>query len=260
VRQVTIADPREAEEPGSVLDRESSTPLWIQLRALLRARIDANAYGPDDQLPSESELCERYGVSRAVVREALGDLVAQRLVYKIKGKGAFVAPRKLDEDFVGSVMSFSGEMTQRGRVVTTRVLEQVLEPASARIAASLRLAADEPVLRLRRLRAVDGRQRLLVTSTLPGRLVPGLERANLENLSLYDTIRRRYGLDIARAERWIEPVLPTREEAALMELSATTPLLRIESISWTGDGTPIEHYDGLYLTEGSRLHVLSRRT
>ncbi len=242
------------------LDRASRTPLWIQLRTLLRAEIESAVYGPDDQLPSEAQLQERFGVSRAVVREALGDLVAQRFVYRIKGKGAFVAPRKLDEDFVGSVMSFSGEMSQRGRVVTTLVLEQVAEVPSARVAASLRQAPSDIVVRLRRLRAVDGRQRLLVTSTLPGRLVPGLERANLDNVSLYDTIRRRYGLDIAYAERWIEPVLPTREEAALMEVAPTTPLLRIESISWTADGRAIEHYDALYLTEGSRLHVTSRRS
>lgn len=244
---------------GRRLDRSSSTPLWIQLRTVLRAEIDSAGYGPDQQLPSEAELRARFGVSRAVVREALGDLVAQRLVYKIKGKGAFVAPRRHDEDFVGSVMSFSGEMSQHGRVVTTQVLEQVVEVPGPRIAASLRLSPDDTVLRLRRLRAVDGRQRLLVTSTLPSRLVPGLERANLENMSLYDTIRRRYGLDIARAERWIEPVLATREESALMEVTSTTPLLRIESVSWIADGTPIEHYDGLYLTDGSRLHVMSRR-
>ena len=190
----------------------------------------------------------------------LGDLVALRLVYKIKGKGAFVAPRKVDEDFVGSVMSFSGEMSQRGRTVATQVLSVAVESPSPRIRTSLRLGPEETVVRLRRLRAVDGRQRLLVTSTLPSRLVPGLERINLENASLYDTIRRRYGLDIARAERWIEPVLPTHEEAALMEIPGLTPLLRIESVSWTATGSPIEHYDGLYLTEGSRLHVLSRRS
>ncbi len=228
-----------ADGPVPSLDRDSDTPLWVQLRTFLRAAIDSAAYGPDDRLPSESELRERFGISRAVVREALGDLVAQRLVYRIKGKGAFVAPRKLDEDFVGSVMSFSGEMSQRGRVVTTQVLEQVVEEPTPRIASSLRLGPGEAVLRVRRLRAVDGRQRLLVTSTLPSHLVPGLERANLENKSLYDTIRRRYGLDIARAERWIEPALPTQEEEALMEVTAMTPLLLIESVSWTGDGTPI---------------------
>lgn len=244
---------------AQVLDRDSGTPLWVQLRTLLRAQIESSQLRPDDQLPSESELREAYRVSRAVVREALGDLVAQRLVYKIKGKGAFVAPRKLDEDFVGSIMSFSGEMSLKGRSVTTRVLEQVVEDASPRIVAALRLSPGEAAFRVRRLRAVDGRQRLLVTSTIPSRLVPGLERSSLENASLYDTIRRRYGLDIARAERWIEPVLPTREEADLMEVPATTPLLHIESVSWGADGTPIEHYDGLYLTEGSRLHVIGRR-
>ena len=243
-----------------LLDRASGTPLWVQLRTQLRAAIDRGEYGPDAQLPSESEFQERFGVSRAVVGAGGAPPAPPRLVYKIKGKGAFVAPRKVDEDFVGSVMSFSGEMSQRGRTVATQVLSVAVESPSPRIRTSLRLGPEETVVRLRRLRAVDGRQRLLVTSTLPSRLVPGLERINLENASLYDTIRRRYGLDIARAERWIEPVLPTHEEAALMEIPGLTPLLRIESVSWTATGSPIEHYDGLYLTEGSRLHVLSRRS
>lgn len=241
---------------AEILDRTSPLPLWVQLKTIIRDHIERGEFQPDVQLPSETELCARYSISRAVVREALGDLVAERLVYKIKGKGAFVAAPSPAEDFVSTTMSFSREMSLKGRHVTTRVLEQELDAPTAREAHRLILGAHESVVRLRRIRAVDGRQRLLVTSVLPARLVPGLERLNLENASLYDTIRRRYGIRLVRAERWIEATLPSAEEAALLEVSDSTPLLAIESVSFLADGTPAESYSGIYLTLDSRIHLI----
>src|SRR4030095_12768320 len=93
-----------------VVDRRADTPLWLQLRLHLKRQIEDGALSPGEQLPSEAELCERFNVSRTVVREALGQLVIDGRIYKIKGKGAFVSERKSDEEFVGTTMGFWEEM------------------------------------------------------------------------------------------------------------------------------------------------------
>ena len=239
------------------LDRGAAIPLWVQLKAVLRRRIESGELPADAMLPSEAVLCAQFGVSRTVVREALADLVAERLIYKIKGKGALVAARGVEEDFVGTTISFSMEMSLKGRNVTTRILGQEVAAAAQPEARHLRIPVGDPVVRITRLRAVDGQQRLLVTSVLPSRLVPGLERVKLENASLYETLRRRYGLRLVRAERWIEAIEATPAQATLLELGPHASLLSIDSVSSLADGTPAEFYSAVYLTRGSRLHILS---
>ena len=256
-REAPIDRLRERREPVR-LDRASTTPLWLQLRFALRRQIEDGSLGPHARLPSEPELCQLYGVSRTVVREALAKLVADGRIYKIKGKGTFVSKRKDDEEFVGTTMGLWEEMLGKGHDVRTVVIEQALAAPTERERIALRIDGEEPVVRIRRVYHVDGAPTILVNTSLPSHLVPGLERAQLENRSLYETIRQRYGLIPARAERWLEAALPTREEAELLGVSARTPLIGIESIASASGGVPIEYYSALQRTDATRLHVITR--
>ncbi len=237
------------------LNRDGAEPLWMQLMRALRAEIESGVRGPDQPLPSEAELSDLFGVSRTVVREALRELVQQRLIYKVKGKGAFVAPRKTELRFVGSMSGSADDLRESGRRVTTQTVRQALGEADEREAALLRIPLGEQVVRLRRLRRVDGQPWLLVDTALPARLVPGLERAIMENQSLYDVLRRRYGIEPAAADRWIEAVFPNREDAALLEVSTSTPLLGIESVAWLEDNTRFEAYYALHRSDQTRFYV-----
>ncbi|QRF57318.1 GntR family transcriptional regulator [Variovorax sp. UC122_21] len=237
------------------LDRNSESPLWAQFRDLLRRQILQGELPIGAKLPSEAELGDQYGISRIVVREALADLVRNGLIYKIKGRGAFVASRERDDDFVSTVLGFSDEMERKGRSVRTQILTQELRLPTALEAGALGLTEDTQVVALKRLRSVDGELRLLVETVVPADMAPGLHRIRLEDRSLYDVLRRQYGLRPVRAERWIDAVLPDAQTCELLNLSAPEPLLRIESIAYGLNGRPLEHYLALHRSKSSRLHV-----
>lgn len=238
------------------LDRNSGAPLWTQFRDTLRARILQGELPVGAKLPTEAEFGDQFAISRIVVREALADLVRSGLIYKIRGQGAFVAARERDEDFVSTVLGFSDEMERKGRTVRTQVLLQELRAPTAEEAAALGLAGtDTQVVALRRLRSVDGELQLLVETSVPADIAPGLHRTRLENRSLYDVLRRQYGLRIVKAERWIDAVLPEGDTAALLMVTPMEPLLRIESIAYGANGRPIEYYRAVHRCKTSRLHV-----
>ena len=240
---------------SSVLDRNSSSPLWTQFRDALRSRILQGELEIGAKLPTEAELGDQFGISRIVVREALADLVRSGLIYKIRGQGAFVSARERDEDFVSTVLGFSDEMERKGLTVLTQVLVQELRTATPDEARALGLTETDAVVALKRLRSVDGELRLLVETAVPADLAPGLNRVRLENRSLYDVLRRQYGLRITRAERWIDAVLPDGPTAELLDVTEPEPLLRIESIAYGANGRALEHYRALHRCKSSRLHV-----
>ncbi|MGJ7606019.1 GntR family transcriptional regulator [Variovorax sp. LT1R20] len=241
---------------STVLDRKSESPLWAQFRDALRLQILQGVLPIGAKLPSEAELGDQFGISRIVVREALADLVRNNLIYKIKGRGAFVSARERDEDFVSTVLGFSDEMERKGRSVRTQILTQELRAPTEQEAASLGLTEpDAQVVALKRLRSVDGELRLLVETVVPADLAPGLHRTRLDDRSLYDVLRRQYGLRLVRAERWIDAVLPDAATCELLDLPHPEPLLRIESIAYGANGRPLEHYRALHRCKESRLHV-----
>ncbi|WP_119696538.1 GntR family transcriptional regulator [Microbacterium halotolerans] len=237
------------------LDRTSDRPLWQQLAALLRDAIAHDALRPDQALPSEAELIDQFGVSRTVVREALAALVRSGHIYKIAAKGSFVSPPRSDLSFIGSNAGSLADLRATGRSVHTQVISQIEDDATEREAEALQISPNARVTRLRRLRFVDGSPWLLVETTLPLDLFPGVPKANLENRSLYDHLRRNYRTEVSGADRWLQAVIPSAEEAELLSLDPGQPALSIESVAWDADGTRIEHYSALHRSDTSRFYV-----
>ena len=242
----------------TIISRDIDIPLWLQLKSILQGQIQSGELLPDSRLYSEHELCRMYSISRTVVREALNELVHDRFIYRIQGKGTFITGRKEEQDFAGSNIGFSGEMIGKGREVITKILKQILSKPSSREKRMLRLDAHQSIVKIRRLMIIDDQARMLVDMSFPADLVSGFENVNLGNRSIYDILKRRYGLVPSTSERWIEAILPTDKQAALLNISPGTPLLGIESCAYLPDGRAFEYYYGLHRSDISRLHFTFR--
>ena len=234
-------------------------PLWARLRQALIERIAEGGLAPHARLPSEAELCAEFGVSRTVVREALNQLVVERRVYKIQGKGSFVADAREEQDFVGSKISFTDDFAGHDHRVSRRVLSQRLRPPTEREARMLRLGAEErEVVEFDRLLTVDHRPRMLVYTVLRASVMPGMETLPMHNKPLYDTLRRQYGVVFDKAERWIEATAAAGEVARLLEVPPGAPVLRIESLSGIPDDLMVEFYTAYHRSDQARLHFTVR--
>ena len=240
------------------INREADSPLWLQLKSILQDQIQSGELLPDSRLYSEHELCRMYGVSRTVVREALSELVHDRFIYRIQGKGTFISGRKEEQDYAGSNIGFSGEMIGKGRKVMSKILKQTLTYPGEREQRMLRLISSQQVVQIRRLMYIDDQVRLLVDMSFPADLVASFENVNLGNRSIYDVLKRRYGLVPSTSERWIEATLPTEKQADLLNIPPGTPLLGIESCAYLPDGRTFEYYYGLHRSDISRLHFTFR--
>ncbi|MDR7127464.1 GntR family transcriptional regulator [Pseudotabrizicola sp. 4114] len=235
-------------------NRAVSAPLWSQVKAALTRLIRDEGLQEHTRLPSEAEMCARFDVSRTVVRDAMAQMVNERLIYKLQGKGAFVAGRREEQDFVGTTVGFSGELADKRKEVSRRILRQEVSLPSARMAKLMRTDESTPIVRVDRVLSVDGNPRMIVRWAMLESVVPGLETVPLENRSLYDTITRQYGIQLNKAERWIEASGASAEDAALLKIAVGSPVLGIESAAANAQGQVIEYYTALYLTDRSRLH------
>jgi GntR family transcriptional regulator len=116
------------------INRNSKLPLYHQLYEILRSNITRGEWQPGDMIPPESELIDRYQVSRTTVRQVLDMLVNEGLIYRQRGRGTFVAHPTVEQALV-RIISFTEDMRQRG-----------FKPGEelARLE-RLRLADDEPM-------------------------------------------------------------------------------------------------------------------
>ncbi len=238
------------------IDRKSPIPYYVQLKHALNQGIEGGYWKPGDRLPSEAELCQLFGVSRTVVRQALSEMAYEGLVVREKGRGTFVAEPKIrSRSLVHSLVGFYEDMAERGLPPVTKVLEQAIVPASQQIATSLELEPMTPVIKLVRLRFVQDEPIVLVSSYLPYDICPKLVNADLTHQSLYAFLRQECGLSLARGRRRIEAVLANDHEADLLQIEKGAPLLRLDSVSYLEDGTPLEYFNGVFRTDRSQFEV-----
>lgn len=73
------------------LDLDGPEPLYVQIAAVLAARIADGTYPPRRRIPSEAAICDEFEVARPTARSAIQVLREQGLVTTVQGKGTYVA-------------------------------------------------------------------------------------------------------------------------------------------------------------------------
>jgi len=236
------------------INRSGAVPFYYQLREILLADLGRNLK-PGDMLPSEGDMCSRYGVSRTVVRQALNELAREDVIYKVKGKGTFVTAQKVESNHVQNTAGFYASMTSSGHTVTSRILCQEVVPSTARAASLLGLDVGAPVVAIDRVRSVDDEPISVVRAWLPAALVPGLETVDLTTVSMYSVIRERYGLRPDHGRRTIEAIAISAEDAEYLGVRPGTPALRLESLARTAQDVPLEFFVSVYRGDRSKLDI-----
>lgn len=234
-------------------------PLYYQIKEILRADIENGKLPPHGCIPSERELCETYDVSRATVKQAVMDLVKEGLLYRIQGKGTFVAEPKHVQG-LSTVSSFTQDMLKRGLQPSAKVLELKIVGAPRTVGKQLQLDQGQQVVKIKRIRYADGETALIETSHLPASRFKDLIDQDLKG-SLYELLTRKYGVYLSWAEETFEPVLTDPFESETFDLPEGSPALLVCRTSYDRDAEPVEYVKSVIRGDKCKLLVrLSSRS
>lgn len=241
-------------DTASPLDRQSSVPIFTQVKMVIHGAVDSGELQPHRRIPSERELSALFGVSRMTIRQALLEMIGDGVLYTRTGKGTYVADHKIEQP-LQRLTSFTQDIGARGLRPSSRLLGADLLPAPIELAQALAIPSGSELVRVRRLRLADGEPLAIETSHLPHSLCPGLIEHDLERHSLYGLLHDRYGLELASAKQTIEAASPTEEERKLLEMPAGVPVLRIHRFTSTRDGVVCEFVQSAYRGDRYQLNV-----
>jgi GntR family transcriptional regulator len=235
--------------------RGPGTTVHAQIEDWLAGEIAVGALVPGDRLPTEHDLAAWFGVSRMTLRHALAELARRGLVTRAVGRhgGTFVAEPKLEQDLT-TLAGFSEQMRRHGMVAGARVLTASERPAGPAAAAALRVADDDPVYEVRRIRLADGRPMALERSLFPAARFPGMLDCRLDG-SLYELLEVKYGLRPHRARESLEPVTAGVREAEALEIAEGAPLMLVVRTAYARSGEPLEYARDLFRGDRTRVVV-----
>ncbi|WP_256842998.1 GntR family transcriptional regulator [Ornithinimicrobium cryptoxanthini] len=242
------------------IDRSLPVPYYHQIKEILREQVNSGVLRPGDKLDGEHELARRYGVSRPVVRQALAGLHRENVLDRIRGQGTFVAEPRTTQSLVRSVHGLYDDVHSMGRTLRSQVSRMVVEPADADIGHRLRVERQAPVVRLERLRFVDDEPWVYTISHVPFTLAPDMAQEDFREQSLYHFLRDRHGLEVHRSDRIVEAQRSDADLAKDLQIAAGDPVLKLTSVSFGPDETPIETFVAFHRADRSRFEVSLTRS
>lgn len=213
-----------------MIDRSNPLPLWAQLLAVLRQRLADGSY--DDGFPTDDQLAREFGLSRHTVRESVRRLQDDGLISRRRGVGTFVRRPTIEQPH-GALYSLFRSIEDQGREQRSDVLDLSVvidEHAAAR----LQLGEASELVRLERLRRVDGTPLAHDVAWLPAELARPLLEVDFGHTALYDELAAVCHVHPDAGSEWIHPVVPDAKQRRLLGIPAGSAAFWIERLALAG--------------------------
>jgi len=208
------------------INRKSALPLYYQLKEIIKEDVDVGKYKPGGRIPSENELCDILSISRNTARQAIADLVSEGILYRVQGKGTFVAEKKIFKGLTDA-FSFSSEFKTNGGKLKTKVIFAEKISETKETLEYLKLKESKELFRIQRLRVLNDVPVALQTSYIPKFFCPNLLKYDLSQNSLFDILKNNYNLSFSYFTENLTCVRADRYEAELLKVKKGSPLFLI---------------------------------
>lgn len=216
-----------------------------QVANWLRQQIKSGKFKINAQLPSESELCRQFEVSRVTVRHALRTLETENMISRRQGVGSFVKPQPMRHPLM-KVTDFAEDMAQAGLTASSLVLRFETDQPPAKIRELLGVPEGQLTIRLDRIRFGNERPIAFDTTWLPLMYGHFLDGQDLTQRTLFQILEQTYGIEVLAGRYQIDAVLAPAEVATHLNVSTRDPLLLIRRTVFTRQNKALYVQDRYY--------------
>jgi len=246
--------PSDILEQSKSIDRDSYEPAYVQLVNSLRHSMASGLLRPGDQLPSEAQMRERYGVSPMTIRRAINILVDQGIVMAEQGRGTFVRPVAMSAATfqLGQLQNLFSDREH----TTVTLLEARIVAADERVARKLAINMGKRTIYIRRLlRAEDGpafyhREYLIYDPTRP------IVEAELEVTALQQLFSGSAESILKHGDINIEATILNDEESRLLQAPQPMAAFCFEHLFYDFDNKPVSW--GWFIGRADRLRFTTQ--
>jgi GntR family transcriptional regulator len=220
------------------LPQSSNVPLYTQIKETLRAKIIDGTYVAHQRLPSESEMINAFGVSRITVRQAMNDLQKEGLLFKVHGKGTFVAMPKVSQELT-HLQGFGEAMRLLGHETFSEVFGLAIVVGTSTVCEKLGLRDGERVVEIRRIRYLNREPVSIDYSWVRRETGSKLSERNLRDKDLFSLLENELGQPLHSADVEIDATSASIEIAERLKVEPGSPILRIERLTYASLDKPL---------------------
>ena len=231
------------------IDKKLHVPLYRQVEEVLEEKIKSGQWEVGYQLPTEQELADLFDVSTITVKRAVIELVNKGYLYRQRGKGTFVSGAEKEQD----INSFISLTTENEETHPHELISFSIDEAGSAIGGKMNVQADAKVIRIERLKIVNGEPMALEYTYLPQKKCMGLKADDIKNQLIYNILKNKFNISLGRAKLFIKPYIVRREQAERLQVESDTPVFEWERFTYTKQEEIIE-YSKFYIRQDKETY------
>jgi len=215
-----------------------TSPIYLQLREVIRTKIEEGEYQPGMAISSENELAETYGINRMTVRSAIDALIKEGLLRSVQGKGIFVVGQKYQRN-LDILEGFTQVMKSKNASPKFKILQKNPRPAGKLFADLFGIKEEDQIYYIRRT-CYDNTEPVSIEELfIPEYLVPKFHGIDLTVFSIYE-IYEFYGINLVKAIQTLDITKLNQRDAKILEEDEDAPVLLFECTSYDDKDRVIE--------------------
>ncbi len=209
--------------------KATKKPRYLELADLLRSAVLLGEFGNGQGFPTEAVLCQKYGVSRFTIREALRKLETEGLISRRRGSGTTIHPASARAGALHQPLSNVGEILQYARDTTIRFETLGTVPIPPTVAEQIGIVPESDWLFFRGLRQKEGRKRPIAVTEAWVRpdLAPALADFDHESMTIFGQLQSRADIQIKQITQDIQAIAASEQIAVDLGIETNDPVLRI---------------------------------
>lgn len=229
-------------------------PVYYEVQQALRHEIESGQLEPGMTVPPERRLAEIHGVSVGTVRKAVLNLVNEGYLYRVQGKGSFVAGTALRRESL-RYYRFLSHFNDQEIDLKVKLLDLKTIKIFAEAKDYLQLESNTNLYEVKRVFVSDETPLVFTTSYMPIKLFKDLDklpRSEFESKTLYHAVEENYGMPTIHNDELIGIRPADKEVGEVLNLDTGSPVLFMEMLSFTYKSKPYE-YRRAYLAAGEKM-------
>ncbi|WP_165972070.1 GntR family transcriptional regulator [Paenibacillus piri] len=239
------------------LDPTLPIPLYYQLKQIFDDKIKSGEWQAGQLIPTETELIQKYDVSRTTVREGITALVNEGKLQKKQGVGTIVCAPKMEER-LGRLTGFAEEMISKGLKPGAKLLEKKEIAPPPAVAERLLGGKEDQVLYIKRIRLANNEPIAIESSYWPKEIAKYFNDSDLETIAFYSVLEKNK-IYLKDADEIITAKNATKQDAALLGIHERDPMLRMERLTYSTLGHAIEFTTTVYRSDRYFYRVQLKR-
>lgn len=224
-----------------------SIPIYMKIHDQIQRYIEQGKWKVGDRLPAERVLAEQFSVSRMTLRQAIQTLADEGILERKVGSGTYVASQRVQEKMSG-ITSFTEIIRNQGKVPTSKTIAYKVTKPNLQEQEVLHLQAEDPILRMERIRFADGVPICVEKTSIPYTYVSCLKKEEVSS-SLYASLKEKEHLLPGKAVQKITASLASERLAQLLALQAGDAVLQLQQTTYLQDGRPLEYVQSYYASK-----------